>query len=465
MTQQPLGKITPVKAKAPAQLPTIHKPDNKQSGSWANAVPTKTGSIAVFGYAAIALFMGGFGVWAATAPLDGAAIASGYVAAAGQNLTIQHLEGGIVSDVQVAEGQQVATGDVLFIMDDTQSRASRDRLLKQAIGLRIRLKRLEAERDDMEQLRFPDELIQQANAEGMTDIMDEQSREFETRLERFAQEQVILEQRLAALDEQINGLRSQVKSGTDQRAVITEEIGRKKKLLDRGLTGRDEYTALVRADAELFGQIAQSEAAIASAQTQVIEAQEQLARLSTQRVENAVTELTETRTRLSDIEEQLAAADDVLGRVVVRAPTDGVVVTTNGIKPGSVIAGGQEIAEILPTTGDLIIEARLSPLDIDAVSLEQEARLRFSALNARITPEVDATISYISPDRRIDEVTQEPYYTARLKISENLPPEIDMDQIYPGMPVETFIRTGERTFLEYLVKPITDSFSRSFREE
>ena len=462
MSQQALGKITPVKA--PATLPAP-KPKGAGDTVWAKAVPTSTRSIATFGYAAIALFMGGFGVWAATAPIDSAAIASGHVAAAGQNLAIQHLEGGIVSEIRVSEGDQVEAGEVLLVMDDTQSRASRNRLLKQSIGLRIQLARLEAERDESDELVFPEDLVASAQAESMTDLMREQQREFETRLEGHEQERVILQQRLAALDEQINGLRSQVKSGQDQRAVILEEIDRKKQLLDRGLTGRDEYTQLLRSDAELFGQIAQSEAAIASAQTQVIEASEQLARLETQRIETAVTELSETRTRLSDVEEQLAAADDVLSRVVVRSPTDGVVVALNGIKSGSVVSGGQEMAEILPTDGDLIIEARLSPLDIDAVSIGQKANLRFSALNARITPEVDATITFVSADRRIDEVTQEPYYTARLEISENLPPEIDMEQIYPGMPVETFITTGERTFLEYLAKPITDSMSRSFREE
>ena len=366
MSQQSIGKITPVKA--PATLPAP-KPKGAGDTVWAKAVPTGTRGIATFGYAAIALFMGGFGVWAATAPIDSAAIASGHVAAAGQNLAIQHLEGGIVSEIRVSEGDQVSAGEVLLVMDDTQSRASRNRLLKQSIGLRIQLARLEAERDEARELVFSEDLVASAQAEAMTDLMREQQREFETRLEGHEQERVILEQRLAALGEQINGLRSQVRSGQDQRTVILEEIDRKRQLLDRGLTGRDEYTQLLRADAELYGQIAQSEAAIASAQTQEIEAREQLARLETQRIETAVTELSDTRTRLSDVEEQLAAADDVLSRVVVRSPTDGVVVSLNGIKSGSVVSGGQEIAEILPTDGDLISEARLSPLVIDAMSI------------------------------------------------------------------------------------------------
>ena len=435
------------------------------STDWAEDVPTSTGPIAFVGYASIAIFLGAFGFWAATAPLAGAAIAPGVVAAAGQNIEVQHLEGGIIADVRVREGEIVERGTIMFVMDDTEARAQRNRLNKQRIALSARLARLEAERDGDTQLAFPTLLVSQAEAEGMSAIVSEQRREFETRIERHEQERVILRQRVEALNEQIAGLETQVEIAEDQRGVIGEEIARKEQLLDRGLTSRDEYTQLVRTDSQLLGQVSQSRTQIAASRTQIIEAREQIARLDTQRVERAVTELSETRGQLSDVTEQLGAADARLSRVVVRAPADGVVVSIPRNKEGAVIRSGDTLAELLPTTDDLIVDARVTPLDIDVVRIGQEATLRFSALNARITPEVDATISYISADRLIDPATQEPYYSARLEITENLPPEIERDQIYPGMPVETFISTGERTFLEYLVKPITDSFSRSFREE
>ena len=448
----------------PNTLPKPNASSDKRTG-WAKAVPTRTGPIAVLGFAAIALFAGGFGVWAATAPLSGAALASGVVAAAGQNIAVQHLEGGIIDDVRIRDGARVEKGDVMFVMDGTDARAQRNRLQLQRIALRAQLARLVAERDLEDTLTFSADLRALAETEGVADIVDEQAGEFEARLSRYRQESVILNQRIASLREQVVGLEGQIEAGEQQRAVLKEEIARKEDLLEKGLTGRDEYTQLVRADAQLFGQLAQTRAQIASIRTQIIEAEEQVARATTQRVEQAVTSLSDVRSRLSDIDEQLAAADAVLNRVVVRAPTDGVVVSIARNKPGAVIAPGETMAELLPTTGDLIVEARLSPLDIDVVTVGQEASLRFSALNTRITPEVDARVTYVSADRLVDEATQEPYYTARLEIAETLPANIERDQIYPGMPVETFISTGDRTFFEYLSKPITDSFQRSFRED
>lgn len=449
---------------AAAKLPSPPRSPAKPR-DWAADVPTRTGGAALIGYTGIAVFLGAFGFWAATAPLAGAAIASGVVAAAGQNLTVQHLEGGIVAEVAVQEGQRVEAGDTLFVMDRTNALAQRNRLTKQRLALLARQARLEAERDGETTLDLDPDLVATATEEGVTDTVSEQVREFETRNERYRSERVILAQRIAALGEQIAGLESQVEAGNQQQAVIEAETERKQRLVSDGLARQDELSDLLRAGAQLFGQIAQARASIGSAKTQVVEAEEQVVRLATQRVEQAVTELAEVRTQLGDIEEQLNAADAVLSRVTVRAPTDGIIVSLAVRSPGAVVGPGDGLAELLPTTDDLVVEARLSPLDIDQVSLGQQASLRFSALNARITPEVDATIRYVSPDRLVDPQTQEPYYTARLEITENLPPEVSVEQIYPGMPVETFIRTSERTFLEYLVKPITDSFSRAFTEE
>ena len=458
-------------ATLPARAETAKVPAGTLPGApsanrdWAADVPTRTGGVSMIGYAGIAAFLGAFGFWAATAPLAGAAIASGVVAAAGQNLTVQHLEGGIVAEVAVEEGQRVEAGDTMFVMDRTNALALRNRLTKQRLALLARKARLEAERDGDDGLTLDPDLLATAAEEGVDDTVNEQVREFETRYERHRSERVIFAQRIATLGEQIAGLEAQVLAGEQQQEVIAAETVRKEDLVRKGLARQDELSDLLRAGAQLFGQIAQAQASIGAAKTQVVEAEEQVVRLATQRIEQAVTELAEVRTQLGDIEEQLNAADAVLGRVVVRAPTDGIVVSLAYRAPGSVVGPGEGMAELLPTTDDLVVEARLSPLDIDQVSLGQEASLRFSALNARITPEVDATIRYVSPDRLVDPATQEPYYTARLEITENLPPEVRPDQIYPGMPVETFIRTSERTFLEYLVKPITDSFSRAFTEE
>lgn len=432
---------------------------------WAKTVKTGTRLLSISGLAATGVFLAGFGAWAAFAPLAGAAVASGVVAAAGENQKVQHLEGGIIKDILVREGERVEAGQILFELDPTAAEAQQNRLENQVVALSARIARLTAERDGGEHLTFSDELVRRAEASGVSHLLSEQEKEFSARLERYRQEIVILRQRVKALEDQIAGMAFQETAINRQLEVVQEEAERKKSLLDRGLTDRSEYTALLRSEAELVGQLGQMQSSILGAKTQIVEAEEQLARLTTQRIETAASELNDVRGELSAAEEQLRAATAVLDRVQVRAPSDGIVVETVYNTIGSVVQPGDTLLELLPTDDELVIEARISPQDVDVVVPGQPANMRFSALNARTTPVVPGTVTYISADRFIDQNTQMPYYTARISITDELPEEITEDQIYPGMPVEAYIRTGERTFLDYLTRPISDSFSRAFREE
>ncbi|WP_206453071.1 HlyD family type I secretion periplasmic adaptor subunit [Aurantimonas marina] len=437
----------------------------KNDDGWARDVKTGIRLITMTGAALSASFLLGFGAWAALAPLASAAVAPGVVAAAGQNQGVQHLEGGIVRTILVREGERIKAGQALFALDPTGPEAQRNRLQKQMVGLKARTERLTSERDGLEELSFPPVLHELAATEGIGNLLNEQEREFTARLDRHRQEQVIMGQRVQALREQIEGMSAQQTALERQLEVVREEVTRKRTLLDKGLTNRSEYTALLRSEADLVGQVGQSVSSILAAKTQIAEAQAQLARLDTQRVETAVTQLNEIRAQVSDTEEQLRAAEDVLDRIVVRSPSDGIIIKMSVNASGSVVRPGDQLLELLPTGEDLLIEARVSPQDVDVISIGQRARLRFSALNTRTTPTVEAKVTYLSADRLIDQTTQQPYYTARLSMIDDLPPEISRDQIYPGMPVEAYIATGERTFLEYLAKPITDSFSRAFRED
>ncbi|NGO52223.1 HlyD family type I secretion periplasmic adaptor subunit [Allomesorhizobium camelthorni] len=432
---------------------------------WRKRVATRTGRIAAAGYLTIVAFVGGFGFWAATAPLAGAAIAPGIVAAAGQNINIQHLEGGIIHEIRIREGERVRAGEPVIVLDSTVAEAQLNRLVKQMVALQAKGWRLEAERDGEENFSMPDSFSAPGNKMEHLAIVSEQQKEFAARLARYRAELEILAQRVAALKEAIEGLNAQKKAGGDQLAIVREEVNRKKELLEQGLTNRSEYTALLRSEAELIGQVGALQSQIASSATQIVEARQQTERLTTTRVEQAVGELNTVRASIADLEEQVRAAQSVLERTVIRAPADGIIVKTAYTAPGSVIRAGEPMIQMLPTTRELIIEAQVRPQDIDLLRVGQEASMLFSALNARTTPQVPGTVFYISADRLIDETNGLPYYTARLKITENLPPEISADQIYPGMPVETFIRTGERTFIEYLIQPLADSFARAFREE
>ena len=206
-------------------------------------------------------------------------------------------------------------------------------------------------------------------------------------------------------------------------------------------------------------------AQIEQARSAIAQAEEQLVRQETEWVENALTELNEVTALVGELEGRLESARDVLARVIVRAPSDGIIIAVRKNTIGAVVRPGDQLADLLPTSSDLIIEARLDPSDIDIVHIGQAAEMRFVALNSRVTPQIPGVVAFISPDRFIDEATQQPFYMARLRITEELPVNVDREQIYPGMPVEVFISTEERTFFEYLVKPLTDSFSRAFREE
>ncbi len=431
---------------------------------WTKSIPTATGNAAFASYATIALFVAAFGFWAATVPLEGAAVAPGVVAAAGKNFEVQHLEGGIVDKILVQEGDRITAGQELYLLDPTVPNAQLNRMTNSAASLKARMARLQAERDGLSQVEFDSALLADKSPE-IIEIISEQESEFKNSFKRYDAELSILNQRLEALQESIKGLTAQKGAAESQLTIVDEEIARKKKLLDKGLTDRSQFTALMRNQAELLGQIGSSTAGIASAKSQIVEARQQLERASSARVETASKDLTETRRQLADVNEQIIAAKSVLDRVVVRAPANGIVVKLNVNSAGRVVRPGEPLLELLPTNSDLIIEARLDTREVDVISVGQSARLRFVALNARSTPEVAGEVIFISPDRLIDQATQQPYYSVRLRITDKLPEGIKGEQFYPGTPVEAYISTGARTFFEYLYKPIQDSFSRAFREE
>lgn len=430
---------------------------------WQDKVPTRTGAIAIAGYLVILGGIGGFFAWAATAPIDGATIAPATVAAAGQNVMIQHFEGGIVREIAFREGDRVKKGETLIVLDPTTAQAQLNRITKQVVVKKSEMARLQAERDGAESVPRPADLPDNPDASA---VFAEQVKEFDARVARYKAETQILNQRVASIRESMAGLKAQQRSIEEQTAIVQEEAERKNQLLKKGLTNRDEYIVLLRSNAELVGQAGALEAQLASGIMQLGEAEEQIARMTTTRVENAMAELNRVRAEVADFEEQANAARAVLERTIIRAPTDGIIVRSMFNVNGNVIRPGDPLMEMLPTSSDLIVEARVSPQDIDTVRLGQSASLMFSALNARTTPKVEGRVIYVSADRLVSSQNQNehPYYVVRLKIAQALPPEIAPEQIYPGMPVEAFISTGERTFVDYLMRPLLDSMGKAFRE-
>ena len=435
-----------------------------QSLSWEDQPRTDFRRVAFAGYAATALLIGGFGYWAASAPLAGAVITQGTISATGGNILIQHAEGGIIQQLRVREGDRVRQGQDLVLLDKTAAQAELNRLTRQSIALRASVARLEAERDGLDRLAPINGAAPAPFQHDFEMMIGEQQKEFDARLVRFRTEQSILTQRVAMQRESLQGLNAQKLAIQQQADLVKTELDIKSNLLDKGLTNRSEYSLLLRSEADLVGQAGTLEADLASVKTQIVEAQDQTERLTTQRVEEALTKLDDVRTKLADIDEQMRAAEAVLNRTTIRAPAAGIVVSSAYNSTGSVIGPGEKIMEILPTASGLIVDARLRPGDVDRVRTGQPAKLRLSALNMRLTPEVPATVTQISADRLIDQATHEPYFRARLKIADALPPGLKAEQLYPGTPVEAFINTGDRTFFEYLARPMVDSFARAFAE-
>ncbi len=430
--------------------------------AWREQVSVRRGGFAALGYGLVILLFGTFGYWGATAPISGAAIAPGLIAASGRNVAIQHLEGGIVRDLPVEEGDRVEAGDILLRLDPTLARTKLQRLTNQWETNEAMIARLVAERDELETMPADE---QEARTPAIAQIRSEQAKEFRARLARYRSEQEILRQRVAAYEQAREGLFAQRDALNAQLDIVADELERKKSLVDRGLTNRFEYTQIQRNKADLVGRRSVIVSELATNGINRIEALEQRERLATQRVEEAVTKLNELRAAQVDIADQLEDARFILSRTDIRAPVGGIVVESSFNAVGSVVPPGGEIMEILPTGDGVLVEARLRPQDVDVIQIGQEARLRLSALNMRVTPEVRGSVIHISADRLIDQATQEPFYLTRLKMADELPPPVTREQLYPGMPVEALISTGDRTFFEYLAKPILDSFSHAFTED
>lgn len=412
------------------------------------------------GVAALALGFGGFGAWAARAPLAGAAIAPGVIAVDGSRKTVQHLEGGIIAELPVREGDRVAAGQVLVRLDDLEARALHGLLEGEYVALRAQEARLEAERDGKEPVVFPAEL-DRAPAE----ILAGQRRIFESGREALSGRIDVLGRRIAQLEAQIAALEAQRAAGRNQLALIAEEVGGVRTLVEKGLERRPRLLALERHAAALNGQQGDYANRIAQAREAIAETELGILNARRERVEKAAVELREVQVRRAEVQERLATAAVALGRRDVVAPRAGVVLNLRYHTLGGVVPPGGEILDLVPEDDPLVVEARISPTDIDTVHSGQQARVALSAYKSRTTPYLDGRVLRVSADALVDERTGQRFFRAEIEVDADQVAALDAVRLMPGMPVETFIETGERTLLDYLVQPFTDSFRRAFREQ
>lgn len=407
----------------------------------------------------------GAGIWAATAPLASAVTAPGNVVVIGRQRKVQHLEGGLIQNIRVAEGDVVKAGDLLMTLDPISARAEAERLRSQ-LDLRLATRdRLTSEQLGLDTIRFGLELSERANRKSVDALLNVQRQEFIERQRTLSGTIDVLNQRIEQLSSGIEGSLAQREAFLEQMGHLEEEIGILEALLDKGLARRSEVLRLRRESASLRGQIGEIGGQIAQSQERIGETKLEILQTKQKFRQDVAASLTEEEAKVADLRQQLIVAEDVLTRVDVYAPISGVVQNLAVTTLGGVIAPGEALMEITPNSGELLIEAQVSPLDIDKVTIGQEAELRFSALDLRNTPSVFGEVRTKSGDTIVEQSNRPPYYRVQIATMPDELNKLGGQELQPGMPADVLIKTRDRTLLNYLTKPLTDALSQGLREE
>ncbi len=416
-----------------------------------------------FGLIAFFLLFGFGGIWAATAPIDGAAIASGQVTVKSYSKVVQHLEGGIIKDIFVENGAYVEANDPILEIDNTQSFTELEAQNQRLIALRVLEVRLEAERDGLDSLSYPpsfNSLGRQADEQ-----MAVQIEIFNARRSANNGSIELLEQRIEQLQTQITGYRGLQASREKLTASYTEELADVRELLSQGFSDKNSLRALERNISTSEGDVAELTANIASTEVSIGETRLEILQERKEFLNEVVTELRNVQADINVGAEIAIALEDIVSRTVIRAPDSGIV---NGLQVhtiAGVITPGMRILDIVPQEDDLIIESRVTPTDIDRVAVGQEATIRFSSFGMGTAPSVFGKVTSVSADSMIDETTGILHYLARVEVSQESLEGLGDLSLVPGMPADVFIATGSRTFLQYIFKPLTNSFVRGLRED
>ena len=446
------------------------KPAVASEGTWYDSLPRSTKWPTFAGVLIMATVLMGFGVWGNLAPIAGAVVASGVFVATGQNKIIQHLEGGMIREIYVREGDTVEAGQMLLELDDTAARAELQRLFLRRIRLTAMDARLQAEMKEEHEITLPAEIVNWlAGSSEVKEIVDSQKLTFTARRNNLNSDIKSIDESIKALDERIRGSRVQLDAVKRQIVLLEEEIETKDRLVQAGLVRKPELMVLQRTKANLEGEVGRIMGDIGDAKERIARAVEQINGVRKTAIKTAVEQMHEVRGELADVRERMLSAKGVLDRVRVTAPVSGVVVKLRYHTRGGVVEAGKNIMELLPLKDELIIEARVRPQDIDHVKHGQTAMVRLTALNQRITPMVSGDVVYLSADTLADEkksqqVGPTDIYLVRVKLNGEESRNVPNFSPTPGMPAEVYIKTSERTFFQYLVRPIHDSMTRAFRE-
>lgn len=416
-------------------------------------------------YLIVILGLGGFLTWTAFAPLSGGASMTGRVAVESNRQTVQHLEGGIVSEILVKDGDRVSANQVLLRLSDVRVRANLQVLSDRLHASLAQRARLVAERDNADEITFPDRLLAAAQSPVVAEQIRAQQIAFVSRRNTKQGQVVILRQRIEQLSRQKEGLLAQLAANKLQIGTINQELSSLRRLFADGLAPKTRILALERSAADLNGRLGQLQSDIARSDVAAGEAQLQIDQVDNTFHSEVVQDLEKVERAIAELEEQRTAALDQMARTEIRAPVSGIVVGLAAHTVNGVIAPGGHILDIVPQDQTLVVEAYVHPEDIDKVQPGETAEVRFSAFSTRTTPSVEGTVEVVSADVLSDPQGKQSYYLARIVIAEDQIARLGSARLVPGMPAEVIVNTGHRTALEYLLKPVVDMFARSFKED
>ena len=414
------------------------------------------------GLLALVLLVGGFGTWAVMAQITGAVITSGQIEVDRNRQVIQHPDGGVVAEILVDEGDTVAASDLQIKLDATTLQSELAIVEGQLFELMARRGRLEAERDGIETLTFDPILMAAPTG---SELMEGQRRLFDARLESTKRATEQLDQQRAQIASQLDGISAQQTALDTQKTLISQELGDQQKLLDQKLVQASRVMGLQREEANLLGRVGELTASAAQAAERMTEIDIQVLTLTTTRREESITRLRDLQYNELELSERRRTLVRQLDRLDIRAPVSGVVYGLQVFAEQSVIRPADPVMFLVPQDRPLVIATKVRPVDIDQIHLGQDVILRFSAFDQRRTPELHGKVTLVSADIFQDEATGMAFYQAEIQLNEGEATRLPEDMVLiPGMPVEAFVRTADRSPMDYLLKPLADYFAKAFRE-
>ncbi len=419
------------------------------------------------GFIALFCLVVGLGGWSAMANIAGAIVSSGMIEVEANRQVVQHPEGGVVGEILADDGDSVDAGAVLVRFDDTLIRSELSIIEGQLFELMARRGRLEAERDGFEGIAFPDDMetMSPRSEIDIQNLKAGQLRLFAARRISLEKEAEQLEERKIQIERQIEGSEAQLEALKRQNELLLEELEDQTELLNKGLAQASRVLALQREEARLRGQVGELTAAVAESRGRIAETEIEILKLTSSLREEAITTLRDLEYNEIELKQRRLSTLETLSRMEVRAPASGVVYGTTIYALRSVVRPAEPLMYIVPKDSPFVISSRIEPIHIDQVHQGQDVKLVFSSFNSRTTPELDGVVTKVSADVFTDEVTGQVYYSAEILPKDGELAKLEGQELLPGMPVESFIRTNDRTPLAYLTQPFMDYFNRAFREE